>query len=116
MDAPIAVNHEKIIMGYEYVMGGHYVPPLPQKKLDVDFQRGFETALFYIENQWTLLFDASTADILIWLYLANQNEPMLIPCEHRETFLALCRGTRKLILGGLNQSIDSTPSQLALAI
>ena len=82
------MSRERFIAGYDHVMSGDYLPS-DKKSNDDEFQRGVDTALFYIENQWTLLFNADLGNILIWLFLTSINAIMLIPSEHRECFLAL---------------------------
>ena len=109
------MSRERFIAGYDHVMGGDYLPS-EKKSNDDEFQRGVDTALFYIENQWTLLFNANLGDILIWLFLASKNAIMLIPCEHRECFLALVRGTRKVVLRDLYQTNAMPTVQMSLTL
>lgn len=115
MKTPIVVNCENFIAGYEHVMCGEYWPS-GKKSYNSDFQRGVDTALFYIEHQWSLLFDAGMKDILLWLVIAAQFDTDLIPSQHRDCFLALVRGTRKLVFADLCRANDTTPIQLPLAL
>lgn len=115
MKTHLATNQLHFIAGYDHVMSGEYLPS-DKKSGDIDFQYGVDTALFYIENQWTLLFDAKPKDILIWLFASSIGLSLLIPSDRRDCFLALVRGTKKLVLADLYQTNDKPPVQLTLTL
>jgi len=109
MKTPIAVHCEHFIAGYEHVMTGDYRPS-GKKSYNSDFQRGVDTALFYIEQQWTVMFGADMKDILVWLSIAAHFDTDLIPSQHRDCLLALVRGTRNLVFAGLCRQMTSHQS------